>query len=331
MKNYFFYLFTIFLLSFSQLFAYDGIVIVLEAPLLKGPALGSTVLQTIRKGKRVYIPREIGDMKELPEFIPTFDRTGNPAYIPSRYIKVITGTESENTQPIAYKGQDPTDYRIEEPIPVTYPFEDTSFLRASLAFSMANNTTSPYAYNNTFDDQKYRAELGMRMSITRKALFDRYDRFYFGFIGSISTTKNDITFKNIGLAEESRGVIRGGPWLTYDAFKNEKYRLSIGSGFTVNYHRTIVEVSLGAESEVESEERIFSGFSFSPMTSTTFQITEVLPHTDFITGVDLSLFLPHSLTTSDTPEIPGLWPEDSQISAGLKAQASIFMGMQVKY
>lgn len=327
MKKYFFSLFTFSLLSIGAASAYDGVIIVLEAPLLKSPSLSSTVLQVIRKGGKVYIPREIGNLEVMPEFIPTFDRAGNRAYVPSRYVKVVTGTVEERQQPIHFAGHDPTDYRIEEPIPSTYPFEDRSFLRASAAFIVANNTTSSYAYNSAFNDQRFRAEMGGRLTVTRKVAFDKYDRFYFGFIGLITSAKNTTKFKNENVAEESRGIIRGGPWLTYDAFKNDKYRLSIGSGFTFNYHRT----TLFVDSAMTSEQRIFSGFSIAPMTNTTLQVNDILPNTDFITGIDLSLFLPHTLTTTDDPEIPALWGEANQISSGLKAQASIFMGIQVKY
>lgn len=327
MRKYFFSLLTIPLLTIAQSRAYDGVVIVLEAPLLRSPSLSSTVLQTIRKGEKVYIPREIGNLSVMPEFIPTFDRAGNRAYIPSRYVKVVTGTLEEREQPIRFAGHDPTDYRIEEPIPVTYPFEDRSFLRASAAFIVSNNTTSSYAYNSAFNDQNFKAEMGGRLTLTKKVDFDKYDRFYFGFIGLITSSKNSLTFKNESIAEESRGIIRGGPWLTYDAFKNDNYRLSIGTGFTFNYHRT----TLFVDNSIESEERIFNGFSISPMTSTTLQINDVLPNTDFVTGVDLSLFLPHTLKTTADSEIPELWGEDNQITSGLKAQASIFMGVQVKY
>lgn len=326
MRKYFFHLFTFSLLSLNAAHAYDGIVIVLEAPLLKEPNLGSTVLQTIRKGQRVYIPRESFIDGTLPEFVPTFDRAGNRAYVPAKYVKVISGTTEENNQPIRIAHHDPTDYRIEEPIPVTYPFEDRSFLRASVSFIVANNTTSAYSYGSSFNSQKYRAEMGGRLALTRKISYDKYDRFYFGMIGLITSSKNTVEFKNDNLAEESRDLIRVGPLFTYDAYKSDKYRLAIGTGFTFNYHRS----TLFIDSSTIGEERIFSGFSLSPMTTTSFQISDVLPNTDFIAGADLSLFLPHSVKTTDTPEFPQLWGED-QISSGLKAQASVFVGVQVKY
>ncbi len=322
-----------FLQTFSLLtlsttaFAYDGIVIVLEAPLLRGPSLDSTVVQTIRKGQRVYIPNETLVAGRLPDFIPTFDRTGNRAYVPAKYVKVITGTSEEENMPISFAGHDPTDYRLEEPIPTTYPFENRSFLRASASFVMSNNMKSPYAYGTTFDEQDYKAEMGVRLAFTRKVNHDTNDRFYFGAIGFITSSKNYIDFKNDLTAEESRDMIRLGPWFTYDAFKSDKYRLAIGTGFTFNYHRT----TLFVDSTTLGEERLFSGFSISPMTSTTFQVTEFLPSTDLLLGVDLNLFLPHTLKTTDVPENPSLWNGGDEISQGVKAQASAFIGVQVRY
>lgn len=327
MKKYFFHLFTFLVLAANQARAYDGIVIVLEAPLLRGPSLDSVVLQMIRKGDKVYIPREYYNNGELPDFVPTFDRAGNRAYVPAKYIKVVSGTDDESAQPIRIAHHDPTDYRIEEPIPSTYPFENRSFLRASISFLVGSNASSPYAYDSAFDKQKYRAEMGGRLVLSHKINSDKYDRFYFGMIGFITSAKNTVEFKNNYLAEESRDLIRVGPWFTYDAYKSDKYRLAVGTGFTFNYHRSTIFID---DRTQLAEERIFSGFSFSPMTSVSLQVSDVLPNTDFISGVDLSLFLPYSIKTTDTPAYPQMWTED-QISNGLKAQASAFVGVQVKY
>lgn len=318
MKKYILGLSTFLAVSLNPAFSYDGIVLVLEAPLLKSPSMSSTVLQIIRKGETVFVPREYATLEDMPEFIPTFDRAGNRAYVPSRYIKVVTGTTEENLQSIRYSGHDPTDYRIEEPIPKTYPFEDSSFFRVSAAFSIGNNTTSAYAYNSPFNSQNFGADMGLRLAITRKVTFDKYDRFYFGFIGLATFLSNDTTFSNDAFANESRNTLRGGPWLTYDAFKNENYRLSIGSGFTFNYHRSTLTI----DKEPMYEKRSFTGFSISPMTSTTFQVNDVIPNTDFVTGVDFSLFLPHSVKSSENAESNELWGEDNSIKSGLKAQAS---------
>ena len=67
------------------------------------------------------------------------------------------------------------------------------------------------------------------------------------------------------------------------------------------------------------------------MTNTTLQINDVLPNTDFVAGVDFSLFLPYSVKSNEEAEIPELWGEDNQIKSVMKAQASLFLGIQVKY
>lgn len=326
-SKYFFSLFTLSTLMISAANAYDGVVIVLEAPLLRGPDLNSVVVQTLRKGSRVYIPKEVVNNGRVPEFVPTFDRAGNRAYIPGKYIKVILGTVAENQMPITIAGHDPTDYRLEEPIPSSYPYEDRAYLRASVAVILANSMKSPYEYNSYYNKQEYPSEVGMRVALTKKVDHDKYDRFYFGFLGVITTSKNTVEFKNDYLAKESRSIIRVGPLLSYDTFKTDKYRLTLGTGFTFNYHRT----TLFADSGTFSEERIFTGYSIAPIVSSNFQITDVLPYTDFVAGMDLSMFLPHSQKDVDEVQVPELWSESNQISSSLKPQASLFVGVQVKY
>lgn len=329
MKKYFSMLFTLIFISITPNLAkcYDGVVIVLEAPLLKSPNMDSKVLQTLRKGERVFIPREAFEVKNLPEYIPTFDRVGNRAYIPTKYIKVITHDMSESRMPLTIAGHDPTDYRLPEPIPITYPFEPRSFLRVSASLLIGNNLKDPYTHNASFNEQDYKNEMGARLTITRKISFDRYDRFYFGFIGLISNSRNSLNFKNDTTSNEVRSVIRGGPILTFDAFKNEKYRLALGSGFTYNFHRSSITMVSGGD----SEQRLFSGYSLSPMANTTFQINDMLPNTDFISGIDFSLFLPHAQETKDSVEFPELWAQNDKIDSGLKPQVSLFIGIQVKY
>lgn len=330
MKKYFSFAIFISLLKISDAFSYDAIIIVLEAPLLKEPRMESLVLQTLRQGQKVYVPREIVESEEkIPEFIPTFDRAGNRAYIPAQYVKVVTNDNKEFSQPITFIGHDPTDYRLEEPIPVTYPFSDNNHLRVSAAFIVGNNTKSPYDYNRTYSAQEYRSELGGRLALTRKVVFDQYDRFYFGFLGFTTSSRNTVQFKNNFLAEEKRSILRGGPYLTYDTFKNQKYRISVGTGFTYNYHKSALFVS--DESGSNSEERLFSGYSFSPVATTGFQVNDILPNTDLVAGADLSLFLPFTQTSKDATEIPGLWGESSEIKSSMKAQTSLYFGIQVKY
>lgn len=311
-------------------FSYDAIVIVFEAPLLKEPSLNSKVLQTLKKGSRVYVPNELGNRGELPDFVQTYDRVGNTVYIPAKYIKVITNDLTENETPIAYPKHDPTDYRLEEPIPSTYPFDNTSFFRVSVALSLGSNTKSPYSYNSTFARQDFSEESGARFNLTKKVQFDNYDRFYFGIFGAITTCNNSINFQNNNYSKENRSLIRVGPVATYDFFKSSHYRMSLGTGFTYNYHKSSLKMSAP---NGDSEERLFTGYSLSPFASSVIQMMDVFPETDLIGGADFNLFLPHSQKSSDAINVPTLWGANAtnQISAGAKPQVSFFIGAQVKY
>ena len=327
MKIFFSFISLLFVTSAT---AYDAVVIVLEAPLLKEPKFNSVVLETLRKGARVYVPTEIAELSEIPDFIQTYDRVGDVAYIPKRYIKIITNNLSENNMPISIGSHDPTDYRIEEPIPKTYPFSDTGFLRASITLSTGNNIKAPFDYNSQLANQSFSSESGARLIVTRKISFDNYDRYYFGFLSAITTCNNSISFQNNSLATENRSIIRVGPVITYDAFKNANYRLTMGTGFTYNYHKSALKI---IATDGASEERLFNGFSISPFASSLFQVVDVFPKTDLIGGVDLNLFLPHSQKTADEATITELWGENSpsQINAGFKPQVSFYLGFQVKY
>ncbi len=307
--------------------ALDAIVIVLEAPLLKEPDIHSVVLQTIRKGQRVFVPRKVVTNRALPEFIPTFDRVGNRAYIPSRFIKIISQNASEYNQPITLQ-QDPTDYRLEEPIPVTYPFNNNDFVRASVAFIVGNNTQTTYNFEPSYIQNDLKNEVGLRLFVARKVSFDNYDRFYFGFLGSITNTENTIDFANANKATESRALYRGGPALIYDVFKSEKMRFSFGGGFTYNYHKSLVTILSNAG---ESEDRVFSGFSLSPLITSTFQIASVVPNTDLIGGADISFILPHVQKAQSEAAFPALWSAADEIKTTFKLQAALFFGVQVKY
>lgn len=328
MKKYFYAFSTLIFLILETAGAFDAVVIVLEAPLLKEPDYRSKILQTLRKGQRVYVPDEVLVNGDLPEFIPTFDRTGNRTYIPARYIKVITHNEAEYNQPITYEGHDPTDYRLEEPIPTTYPFSNNEYLRASLSMIIANNSQSAYAFEPSYDQQDLKNEIGARVVVTRKVQFDSFDRFYFGFLGIITNTENSTEYKNASTSSESRALYRGGPFLTYDAYKNENMRFSLGGGFTYNYHKSLVSIQ---NSEGLGEDRIFSGYSLSPVVNSTFQLASIVPNTDLIAGADLNFFLPHTQKAQNSAEITQLWSENDEIRSPLKVQASVFFGIQVKY
>lgn len=310
----------------SHAFAADAIVRVLQAPLLKEAKYDSVILQYVRKGERVYVPNPIASLEKWPEFVETFDRAGNTAYVPSRYLKIISNDETENSQNINYGANDPTDYRLEEPIPTTYPFNNYSFLKTSISWTLGNNTKSPYDYGSTFTRQEYFTEKGARLTVLRRVAFDNYDRFYFGLFGSVSTVKNYYEFTNGGVSTENRSLLRVGPLVTFDTYKNLDLRITLGTGFTYNYQKATIQRT---ESNGDGEERLFSGFSLSPFVTACAQFENIIPNTDLIIGSDFNFFLSKNLTAVSKAELLS-WPSDV-IREESKPQATIYIGAQFKY
>lgn len=313
----------------TELFSNEGLVLVLQAPLLKEPNLNSKVLQYVRNGEKIYISMvNINDREETPPFYETFDRAGNIAYIPSKYIKPITNDEKESWKSISYGESDPTDYRLEEPIPATYPFENYSHLKASFSVSLGNSLKSPYDYQKNFSTQNYDTEYGGRFLINKKVHFDKYDRIYFGALLIFSSFKNSYLFSDDTKSLENRSMIRVGPFISFDAFSGRDWRITIGSGFTYNYHKT--SINIANVNEDIGEERFFTGFSLSPLISSYAQIENLFPAFDIIFGTDITLYPDHKLKATTSSEVPTLW-NGNEIHEELKPQATLFLGAQFKY
>lgn len=321
-----------FFLVFFQITAYarEAMVIVFQASLYKEKNDTSTVLQNIRKGNKVYVPASLDLTKPLPEYIETFDWTGNTAYIKSNHIKIVTNDDLEKKWPISIGKHDPTDYRIEEPIPPTYPFWDHSFGRASLEFTMGGNSQPAYNYGSSFAKQDYAMEKGVKFSLSKKVSFDNTDRIYYGFILGYSYVKNAMSSLNDVYASEIRTLIRIGPYLSYDAFRSQEYRFSLGIGATYNFHRTSIYLNDAHDFFDYSEERIFGGTSISPMTSIGLQMDKVIPGASLLMGSDVYFYLPYKQTAPKKSTYPEIWKEE-QISSSLRAQISFFLGVQLKY
>lgn len=307
--------------------SYEGVIIVLQAPLLKAPSDNSTVLQTVRKGAKVFIPPTVDLTKALPEFLPTYDRTGNVAYVRSHHLKIVTNDEQERQWPISIGDHDPTDYRIEEPIPATYPFLDHQFGRASIDFTLGSNPLASYNYGNALTKQTYSLEKGLKVVVTRKVSFDKTNRYYFGLICGLATVGNTVDFADSSVAVETSYLIRLGPFFSYDAFRNATYRLSMGAGMTYNYHRTLISLS---DYSGHADQRYFSGYSISPMASVSLEYDKLIPGIDIMLGSDLFLYLPHSQTAPISSSSTIYWNED-KIRTSARAQVSFFIGVQTKY
>ena len=138
-----------------------GLVITHEAPLLPKPSFETRPIQHVRKGDVIYIHdkhfgladyqvtfsgyidedspdyNKIEDGIDKEGFFQTFDKLGQIAYIQKKYIKLIFKDEREKESALVPWKNDPTDYRLEEPLPKNYPLYTVTGLKASAALALS--------------------------------------------------------------------------------------------------------------------------------------------------------------------------------------------------
>lgn len=312
----------------------EAIVISFRAPLLNERSDESKTLQVLRKGEKIYIADT--DLKDpsYPEYLETIDRSGRTAFIKREYLKIIWKDERENSTNINYinasTGHDSTDFRPEEPIPATYPFETREFTRLNVSLAIGSNPKGPYTYSENIGQQNFSYETGARFLYQRKADFDQVDRLYFGLFGSVASVTNKVDFTTGGSSKENRSLFRLGPIVSFDFYKTQKHLLNLGTGFSWNHHRSTITVS---QTGLGEEERLFTGFSLSPFIQSQFAFRNFYPNADFTLGSELSFYLPHTQTAGSDPEFDRYWSSESpnEFQQTLRLQAQFYMGINFKY
>jgi hypothetical protein len=331
----------------------QGIITSLEAPLLSEPKINSQVRQLIRKGEKVYIhdkhfkngPLEVNydqDAKEISSlinlndsgegFYQTKDRNGMTAYISNRYVKLITKDIREFSQHITPYKPDPNDYRIEEPLPEHYPLINKNMYRAAFNFSVGPDLKNNYNYNSVLAEEDFSNQYGFELKYSRKAGWDKENRFYFGGMLRGWTAKSRFKLYNDErTATEDKSLLGLGPFISYDPWRNKKFAITFSGGVLINLERNLVTQNyFGGE-----EQRLFSGISFTPLFSTFAQIHTKVPDLDFIIGLQTQFNLPHTLKSDKEPSLSSAWrtfnTSNDQIENNFSANWSIITGIQSYY
>ena len=341
------------LLFSPSLSAGKGIVLVLEAPLLRKPHIKSKVVQRLRKGQKIYIhdkhffpgpfqsiPYSAADLEKIkwletdphPHFYLSMDKVGNDAYIPKEYIKLITGDEREFSQRITPFQPDPTDYRIEEPLPEGYPLNPKHYYRGQFSFLIGPPLKGNYLYPQSILKEDLSTRKGFSFSYTHKISWDHLNRFYFGGNFHLWTSRALFTLFDFTQTQEARGQLGLGPYLSYDAWRSDDYQLTLQGTLSLNWNRIIV--SQNAD-DGAFEERSFSGFSLTPRLGSFFQKRNIWPKLDLLLGLELQLHPPSSLKSSTPVEISPLWQEAGAskdvFNIAFGASWTFFFGFQSQY
>lgn len=347
------------LLFTTSVYSAEGIVLAHAVPLFKEKSKDSPVVQYVRKGEKIFISQkdlpkrdieidyEQSDYYEsrnfttllheqertpknmLPsEFYLTLDRNGNEVYVEAKYIKINYRDMREKQKDVSIGKHDPTDYRLEEPLPPHYPLKTPRSTRFFIEGGMGYQRKYNYPYRRQIHQINHRQSQSLNMAYINRIEFDQYNRLYFGPQILLKGGTTEITNKDESTASEQRGVISVGPYLSFDNYRTEKWTMTIFGSMTFDYHRAIVTQS---DDRDQIEERDFSAFWFSGHTGSHLQY-HFKEDFDLITSLQADLYPSLSMKSSSPRYINGVWREGSEdtLTSPMAPEFSLYLGIQLR-
>ncbi len=306
-------------LNLADAFALEAVVTVLETPMLKFRSYESQVVQYLRKGDVIKIHPSIGNDPEMnkyapspeklakvrealkaspeytedklfrgeeentffaeDEFIPVVDRLGNRAFIISKHVYIYYNDARELDQSIA--ATDPTDYRLEEPLPRNYPLKSLTGIRGQFLFGITQPNYQSYNYRQGFRTKGYSSPLDVSYTLMKQAPGAYQEKLYIGGTAVFRQYQNSYTFVGGRLSEELGFRLGVGPTISYDAFKAPRDRLNLSGTIVVNvFDRIYIQQKLNSR----RENREYAGYSISPRISLQYHRKQIYDSLDFVVG-----------------------------------------------
>lgn len=348
-------------------YAQEAQITVLEAPLFKTPDQNSFVVQYVRKGDIIYIhPAELardryeGLIEEThkkivgydgkhaqmypdklfkkgqtyfpdpaSKFYKTLSKSGADAYILKEHVFLLYKDGRELDQKTVAK--DPTDYRIEEPLPKGYPLARETGYRGQYLFSLGTPSSNSYPYAENIRDTGYDYNKEFIFVWNRQVKWDITRRFFFGGVfyfhsGNIEHTTNHIT------ATENIFRVGAGPYLSYDIWRNQDYVINFYGALTFNFYDNLeINQEVTTESPVAKykDKREYKSTHFSSRFGTQFFVRDILSSFDLVIGANVNVELPHTYEAYTNPKYDQYWKNSFQ--KGWSLQQSYFVGLQSDY
>ena len=296
----------------TQLWAGEGMIVVLEAPMFRHPDVSSDVVQYTRKGQRIYIhpavmvdrakysdvplnekalkeklndgdqmviPKDTVDYHDGMDFILTKDKQGRDAWMLREHVHIFYEDRREYAQKDPYP--DPTDYRLLEPLPDTFPIVRKERLRGGFSLSLGSPYSRTYPYNEKIKAEAVGYQYEVNGQLTRQLEFDKRGRWYGGGMFTVRTSQSRYTLETRRASEQWTRLGAGGT-LTMDAWRSETQRITLtGAAIVYPYSQAGISQS---EKGVE-ENRNFWGWNFGGRAGAQWQRLRVLAELDFVVGV----------------------------------------------
>jgi hypothetical protein len=313
-------------LAFSshQVLALEAVVTVLETPLFKFRSYESPVVKQLRKGDVIKIHPSVGNdmtieqyapspekLKNLTEklrtspeykadpifrgeaentyyledeFIATIDRQGQIAFVLSDHIHIYFNDSREFVQ--SPLGKDPTDYRLEEPLPEKYPLKVPTGYRGQFVLGFTQPFSENYPYKESIKTKGYSSPIDMSYTVLKIAPGNYQERLFIGASFNFRYYENSYSFANFRLSKEKSARIGLGPSISYDAYKGVKDRINLMGVILLNFFD---QLYITQSSPSKKDARSYYGQSLAPRFSIQYHRKGILEDIDLILGTTMEV------------------------------------------
>ena len=319
MKNALLFSFFFLIILTRSSLALEARVRVLRSPLFKGPSIQSIIVQYLRKGQKITLHPK----KTKGEFWKTTDKNGHESFILDQHVQIYFN----NPQEFEFRRpqKDKTDYRLEEPLPETYPFSNKMTQRGAVLIGVNSFIKNHYSYNNPVLEESFGIPYEIDIYHSKKIKIDLSERSYFGTLFNIMYSNS--TFKTIDkyVSNEFSWELGFGPYISYDAFRNNTSYLTLGLALTIQYLRRVVAVS---DKNIQDNIRYFSGLNLGSRLIVNFTKKNFFRGFHWLISGQLKTNLPFSLTPSSRPQsFTSLWSRKDSVASDLQNHILLSFGI----
>jgi hypothetical protein len=262
------------------------------------------------------------------EFIPVVDRLGNRAFILSRHVYIYFNDTRELDQSIA--STDPTDYRLEEPLPRNYPLKSLTGIRGQFLLGLTQPNYESYNYRQGVRTKGYSSPLDLTYTLLKQAPGDYREKLYIGGTAAFRQYQNSYSFLGGRLSEELGFRFGLGPTISYDAFKAPRDRLNLSGTIIVNvFDRIYIQQKQGTR----RENREYVGYSISPRVAMQYHRKQIYDSLDFVVGTFLELTPPTTYRAQGPGRDADWWQQigEDRFSTNTAFTVGGYFGIQSAY
>ena len=355
---------TLLLLAFSfKIYAIDGTIVVLEAPLFKTPDETGKVIQYFRKGETIFIHsmeafKDYFEDQELVEvagvtpdpntdpfigekhvykpsedskFYKTVSRQGGEAYILKEHVYIVYKDRREFSQKVVE--HDHTDYRIAEPIPKGFPFIKRSGYRGQSQIALGQPNYKAYPYPDKIKDTEYSTSKEFNFVWSQAQTIDERKRFFFGLMTGFHVSAIKYLL-NQEKSKQENVRFSLGPFASYDVYRTKKNAFNIYTSSQA-YLYDKMKITVLSTVNTDKEERTYSTpISFSQLFGFNYQFFKSVYVFDTVIGSNVRINLPKYYKTTSSANNSNFWNSTSKNDdyyQPLSTEVSLYIGLQSYY